>query len=294
MAVINSMTFFSKELARPVHFCAVFSNDCQWGVDTNPHFKRPAKNVYLLHGYSGCDSDWLYGAPLQEFANRFNVNFFLPNGDNSFYLDQPETGYKYLQFVGKEFVEYTHKTFNVSDKREDNMIGGLSMGGFGTIHTALSFPGTFSKAIALSSALIVNGLKFMSRDKEDFMANYDYYEHTFGGDLSIAAETDINPEILAKKLMDSGRITEWPLLSPVAAVSVGIVNGEPLLDLCYTEDSAAEVDMNVIMNAQGRFVELQGTGEEATFSEEELATLLKLARKGLTEIFAAQQAALKS
>ena len=77
------------------------------------------------------------------------------------------------------------------------------------------------------------------------------------------------------------------------AVSVGIVNGEPLLDLCYTEDSAAEVDMNVIMNAQGRFVELQGTGEEATFSEEELATLLKLARKGLTEIFAAQQAALK-
>ena len=204
MAVINSMTFFSKELARPVHFCAVFSNDCQWGVDTNPHFKRTAKNVYLLHGYSGCDSDWLYGAPLQEFANRFNVNFFLPNGDNSFYLDQPETGYKYLQYVGKEFVEYTHKTFNVSDKREDNMIAGLSMGGFGTIHTALSFPGTFSKAMAFSSALIVNGLKDMSRDKEDFMANYDYYEHTFGGDLSVAAETDINPEILAKKLMDSG------------------------------------------------------------------------------------------
>ncbi len=100
-------------------------------------------------------------------------------------------------------------------------------------------------------------------------------------------------QIAAKKLMAEGRITEWPLLSPVAAVSVGIVNGEPLLDLCYTEDSAAEVDMNVILNAQGRFVELQGTGEEATFSEDELATLLKLARKGLTEIFAAQENALK-
>ena len=143
MAVINA-TFFSKELARPTHFCAVLSNDCQWGVETNPHFKRPAKNVYLLHGYSGCDTDWLYNAPLGDFANRFNVNFCMPNGDNSFYLDQPETGYKYLQYVGREFVEYTHKTFGVSAKREDNLIGGLSMGGFGTIHTALSFPETFS------------------------------------------------------------------------------------------------------------------------------------------------------
>lgn len=196
-------TFFSKELSRPVHFMAVLSNDCQWGTDTNPHFKRPAKNVYLLHGYSGCDTDWFTNAPLGDLANRFNVNFFMPNGDNSFYLDQPETGSHYASYVGKEFVEYTRKTFGLSDKREDTMIGGLSMGGFGTLHTALAFPETFSKAIALSSALITDGLKFFKPEMDNPMANYAYYAHTFG-DLENAAETDANPKVLAKKLIDNG------------------------------------------------------------------------------------------
>lgn len=196
-------TFFSTELSRPVHFMAVLSNDCQWGTDTNPHFKRPAKNVYLLHGYSGCDTDWFTNAPLGDLANRFNVNFFMPNGDNSFYLDQPETGLHYASYVGKEFVEYTRKTFGLSDKREDTLIGGLSMGGFGTLHTALAFPETFSKAIALSSALIVDGLKYFKPDMDNPMANYAYYAHTFGN-LEKAAETDVNPKVLAKKLIDNG------------------------------------------------------------------------------------------
>ena len=203
MAVINSMTFFSKELARPVHFCAVFSNDCQWGVDTNPHFKRPAKNVYLLHGYSGCDTDWFVNAPLGEIANRFNVNFFLPNGDNNFYLDQPQTGCKYESYVGKEFVDYTRKTFGLSDKKEDTFIGGLSMGGFGALHTAFKFPETFGKVMALSSALIQNGLAFFSPDMPNGLANYDYYTWVFG-DLKTAAQTDANPEVLVRKLKESG------------------------------------------------------------------------------------------
>lgn len=95
-------------------------------------------------------------------------------------------------------------------------------------------------------------------------------------------------EIAAKKLVDQGVIPEWPLKARVAAISVGIVNGEPLLDLCYTEDSAAEVDMNVIMTDQGRFVEIQGTGEEATFSDDDLAKLLALAKSGLKQLFAEQ------
>ncbi len=74
-----------------------------------------------------------------------------------------------------------------------------------------------------------------------------------------------------------------PLRDSVAAISVGIVDGEPLLDLDYREDVDAEVDMNVVMTGGGRFVEVQGTGEEATFSEEELVALLKLARGGLAE-----------
>jgi ribonuclease PH len=78
----------------------------------------------------------------------------------------------------------------------------------------------------------------------------------------------------------------------VAAISVGIVDGRPVLDLDYKEDVAAEVDMNVVMTGGGRFVEVQGTGEEATFSEDDLAALLKLARSGLAEIREIQKKAL--
>ena len=152
-------------------FTAVLSNDVAWGTDSNPHFQRPTKSVYLLHGFSGCDTDWFVNAPLGEIANRFNVNFFLPNGDNNFYLDQPQTGCKYASYVGKEFVEYTRKKFGLSDKREDTAIGGLSMGGFGSLHTAFLFPETFGKVIALSSALIQNGLSFFKPDMENGMAN---------------------------------------------------------------------------------------------------------------------------
>src|SRR5713226_4198453 len=99
--------------------------------------------------------------------------------------------------------------------------------------------------------------------------------------------------LAVKKLLADGKLKESPLLHPVAAVSVGIVNQQPLLDLCYIEDAAAAVDLNLVMNAVGEFIELQGTGEEATFSELELAELLKLGKSGIRELLEAQQRALK-
>lgn len=83
-----------------------------------------------------------------------------------------------------------------------------------------------------------------------------------------------------------------PIRQSVAAVSVGVVDGLPLLDLDYVEDVGATVDMNVVMTGDDRFVEIQGTGEEATFSDDELAELLKLARTGVKQLTAAQQKAL--
>lgn len=93
-------------------------------------------------------------------------------------------------------------------------------------------------------------------------------------------------------LYRQGVITKFPVQEYLAAVSVGIVNGVPTLDLCYTEDSAAEVDMNVVMTASGRFVEIQGTGEESTFSRSELDAMLKLAESGIGQIINLQKAAL--
>lgn len=84
------------------------------------------------------------------------------------------------------------------------------------------------------------------------------------------------------------------LRDAVAAISVGVVDGRPVLDLDYVEDVDASVDMNVVMTGQGRFVEVQGTGEEATFTEEELQALLKLAKGGIASLFALQKATLGS
>jgi ribonuclease PH len=80
-----------------------------------------------------------------------------------------------------------------------------------------------------------------------------------------------------------------PFRDLVAAVSVGLCQGTPCLDLAYAEDSGAQVDMNVVMTAGGRFVEVQGTGETDTFSEAELRQLLKLARRGIRRIVRAQR-----
>ena len=95
-----------------------------------------------------------------------------------------------------------------------------------------------------------------------------------------------------QKLLVEGKLTEDPVLHAVAGVSVGIVNGQPLLDLCYTEDVAATVDMNLVMNSAGEFIEVQGTGEEATFSEKQLNDLLALGKAGIRELLSTQQKAL--
>ena len=93
-------------------------------------------------------------------------------------------------------------------------------------------------------------------------------------------------------LLASGKLSQSPIVAPVAAVSVGIVQGVPLLDLEYTEDSACDTDMNVVMTGAGHFVEVQGTAEGAPFSRAEMDALLGLAEKGIVELMGLQQQAL--
>jgi ribonuclease PH len=96
-----------------------------------------------------------------------------------------------------------------------------------------------------------------------------------------------------RKLQEAGLLKENPLVHAVAALSVGIVDGQPLLDLCYTEDAAAAVDLNLVMNSAGAFIELQGTGEEATFSEAQLGAMLALGRKGIQQLLELQHKAVE-
>jgi len=100
--------------------------------------------------------------------------------------------------------------------------------------------------------------------------------------------------IAVRQLLEYKVISENPLLDSVAATSVGLVGGEPLLDLCYEEDSAAEVDMNVVMTGNGRYVEIQSTAEKTPFDDGQLQRLLELARAGAEELTGMQRAALES
>src|ERR1041384_5846031 len=95
-----------------------------------------------------------------------------------------------------------------------------------------------------------------------------------------------------RKLETAGKLLQNPVLHAVAAVSVGIVDHQTLLDLCYTEDAAAAVDLNLVMNSAGEFIELQGTGEEATFSEGQLTDMLAFGKAGIRALLEAQTAAL--
>jgi ribonuclease PH len=95
-------------------------------------------------------------------------------------------------------------------------------------------------------------------------------------------------------LRDRNLLTAEPLSGSVAAISVGVLDGVPLLDLCYTEDSAADTDMNVVMSGDGAFIELQGTAEGAPFDRAVLDQLLDLGAAGCAQLTALQQAALDS
>ena len=104
----------------------------------------------------------------------------------------------------------------------------------------------------------------------------------------VAAQDAVN------SLLANGKLAESPILGPVAAISVGIVQGTPLLDLEYVEDSACDTDMNVVMTGAGHYVEVQGTAEGAAFTRAEMDELLRLADKGIGELVALQRAALSA
>lgn len=202
---ICTVQYFSNALRRFTTFTAILPNDLPPEMmGDNPHFHRPTKVLTLLHGYSGCETDWLHNAPVSELAGRYNIAIFLPNGGNSFYLDGPETGSQYGTFVGEELPSYAAKLFGLSTRREDTCIGGFSMGGFGAIHTALAYPERFSRAAAFSAALIQGQVAAMTPETQDPIANYAYYLHTFGEPADLPESTR-NPEYLVKKQLAEGK-----------------------------------------------------------------------------------------
>lgn len=237
--------FRSAALARPAKFRFVCPNDVPpFMVGANPHYQRPMKTLYLLHGFNAGCMDWMEGSDVGALARQYNLMIFFPEGDNSFYLDRPGTGRKYATFIGKELVDYTRKMFTLSEQKEDTFIGGYSMGGFGALHTALTYPDTFGKVFALSSALIIHNVANMQPGTADAMADYDYYFYTFG-DPKQVLESSANPEYLIKRLLNQGKAL------PEIYMAIGTE------DFLYTEN---QVFRNFLTENHVRFTYEEGPG----------------------------------
>ena len=194
--------YYSAALRRQTSFEMLIPNDVRTDIQRpeNPYAKRPMKTLFLLHGYTGKAGNWV---PV-HLTEKYNFAIVMPSAENSFYLDGEATGRAYETMVAKELVEYVRKTFGLAKRAEDTFIAGMSMGGFGALHTALAYPQVFGKLGALSSALIVHGIAHMKPGQGNGVANYESYRECFG-DLETVEESDANPEVLVKKLKKAGK-----------------------------------------------------------------------------------------
>ena len=195
--------YFSRALRRTTSFEMLIPNDPSFPARPGEE-DIPMRTLFLLHGYTGKAGNWVpEGLPMKH---RFAI--VMPTAENSFYLNGLSTGHAFQTMLGEELVDYVRRTFGLARRREDTCIAGMSMGGFGALHTGLAYPGTFGKIAALSSALIVHGIARMKPGEDNGMANYEYYRECFG-DLETVEERDVNPEVMIRNLKESGgRIPE--------------------------------------------------------------------------------------
>lgn len=229
--------YYSECLVRDVEFGLYIPNDIR-GEEERRKISS-MKTLILLHGYTGCGDNWMP----QDVSDKYNFAVVTPNGENSFWLDGLSTGHRFASFLGGELIGYLRDTFGLARTPDDTYIMGLSMGGFGALHTAFAYPDVYGKTAALSSALIVHNIAGMKPGATDAVANAEYYRECFG-DLDKVEESRNNPEVLVKELKDGGKKIPEILMA------------------CGTEDFLIEEN-----RAFHRF--LEGIGVEHTYVESE-------------------------
>ena len=159
-------------------------------------------SVYLLHGYSGFCTDWLQGARVAELAARYEVAVFCPSGENAFYLNDEGTNDRDADQIGQELVEVTRALFPLSAKKEDTILAGFSMGGYGALRNGLWYDDTFGSIFAFSCALITDQLASLQPgDEGRLMRNREYYRRCFG-DFDALAGSDKDVEALARRYVE--------------------------------------------------------------------------------------------
>ena len=200
MAIIQA-SFLSDCLKRKIHFNAILPID----PILPSTYRPPLKTAYLLHGYSGSCDDWFTRHSLGNLSQNNNLAIILPNSENHFYVDDMQREDMYGEFIGRELIEFTRKIFPLSDKRQDTIIGGISMGGYGSLRNGLKYNDVFGHVVAISPAIILNeitGPEFLPTIQG---ATLGYYESVFGN-LTDANERDVDIFWLSKKMKDEGAV----------------------------------------------------------------------------------------
>lgn len=198
------MDFLSDALQKITTISVVIPNDVsEEDRKGNSSYNRGMKTLYLLHGFTGNDTDWICGTNIHTLCKKYNFAVVCPCGDNSFYLDREMTGGKYSTFIGKELVDYTRKTFGFSDRREDTFIGGFSMGGYGAVINGMKYYETFGKIMAFSSALHLDEMADKGEDYRHELFNEAYLREIFGEPGQLR-ESDRNPKFLIEQIREAG------------------------------------------------------------------------------------------
>ena len=194
MALIQ-VNYQSKALFRTVPMNVILPAD-RFDADTDSYLNKPGrkyKTLYLLHGLLGNYTDWVSKTRIQTWAEEKNLAVVMPSGDNSFYFKSRTPWNDYGTFIGEELVDITRRMFPLSDKREDTFIAGLSMGGYGALRNGIVYSDTFSHVVGLSSAIHL----FEDLSEE---ANIGLFDN-----LKEAAESNLNPKVAVKEMLDEGR-----------------------------------------------------------------------------------------
>lgn len=182
MALFN-MNFFSETLGMQSSVLVVIPQKSaagQIGIENKANDKK-YKVLYLLHGLSDDETIWLRRTSVERYASRYGIAVVMPNGHRSFYTDMRYGG-AYYRYITEELPFRIKEFFNVSDKREDTFIAGLSMGGYGALKAALREPEKYAAASGLSAVVDIDGFSH---------SRPELFDAIFGDDLTIPEGDDL-------------------------------------------------------------------------------------------------------
>ena len=185
-------TFKSKILEQAAQFNMIIPEECREDIPT----------VYLLHGLSGNQDDWIRYTSIERYANDHNMAVAMPSADMSYFTDM-KYGHKFFTYVSEEFIDYTRHTFRLSRKREKTFIGGMSMGGYVALKIALSKPETFKAVASISGVTDIYYRFSIGGNEEAAKANWgENY-------LDQLKDTDNDLYVLANRVVESRVDKPW-------------------------------------------------------------------------------------